>query len=313
VLAVQLLDRSRHTAVIAAISAGGQSGLLSVLMHRAVASLGGDAGADKATTPGGGGQPFSLAFVEALLSLVGALSASSSGCNALAEAGVVPALLPLLGDAAPERVMLVGTAVRILEAFMDYSPAAAASFRDMGGLSAMIQRLAAEVGPPAPVPEQALPAAGSGKGGPEDMQTDEAAAAAPAASAASPQPPQKGPVSYARRVLLKSLLRAIALSSYAPPSRQRTAAAVGQAREEDRATLFACLRAIYERAPDFGGGLFALAASVMTDLIHHDPLCFQTLEDAGLPGAFLAAIKVGPRSVKQQTSLPSPSTCSVHL
>ena len=38
-LAVQLLDRGRHTTVIAAVNSGGQSGLLSLLMHRAIASL----------------------------------------------------------------------------------------------------------------------------------------------------------------------------------------------------------------------------------------------------------------------------------
>ena len=36
----------------------------------------------------------------------------------------------------------------------------------------------------------------------------------------------------------------------------------------------------------------ALAASVMTDLIHHDPLCFRALDDAGLPQAFLNAVTV---------------------
>ncbi len=35
-LAVQLMDRTRHSSVIAAISVGGQSGLLSQLMHGAV-------------------------------------------------------------------------------------------------------------------------------------------------------------------------------------------------------------------------------------------------------------------------------------
>jgi len=37
-----------------------------------------------------------------------------------------------------------------------------------------------------------------------------------------------------------------------------------------------------------------LAASVMSDLIHHDPLCFGTLENAGLPEAYLKAIQVCP-------------------
>jgi hypothetical protein len=36
---------------------------------------------------------------------------------------------------------------------------------------------------------------------------------------------------------------------------------------------------------EFGGGLFALAASVVADLIHHDPLSYRSLEEAGLPQA----------------------------
>ncbi len=45
--------------------------------------------------------------------------------------------------------------------------------------------------------------------------------------------------------------------------------------DADAAELYTCLRTIFERAPDFGGGLFALAASVVTDLIHHDPLVYR--------------------------------------
>lgn len=56
--------------------------------------------------------------------------------------------------------------------------------------------------------------------------------------------------------------------------------------------MYACLRTIFERAPEFGGGLFALAASVMADLTHHDPLCFPGLDAARLPEAFIKTIKV---------------------
>ena len=52
--------------------------------------------------------------------------------------------------------------------------------------------------------------------------------------------------------------------------------------EADSAELYACLRQIFGRAPDFGGGLFALAASVVTDLIHHDPLVYRRALDLGL-------------------------------
>ena len=30
----------------------------------------------------------------------------------------------------------------------------------------------------------------------------------------------------------------------------------------------------------------------MTDLIHHDPLCFRALEEAGLPESFINAVQV---------------------
>ena len=39
ILAVQLIDRQRSSSVISAISSGGQSGLLSMLLHRAISSV----------------------------------------------------------------------------------------------------------------------------------------------------------------------------------------------------------------------------------------------------------------------------------
>lgn len=56
--------------------------------------------------------------------------------------------------------------------------------------------------------------------------------------------------------------------------------------------LYRCLRTMFERSDFFGGSLFALAASVVTDLLHHEPLSYRTLEEVGLPKAFVAAIKV---------------------
>lgn len=49
---------------------------------------------------------------------------------------------------------------------------------------------------------------------------------------------------------------------------------------------------MYSRAEEFGGTLFSHAVSVMTDLIHHEPQSFRQLQEAGLPDAFLAAVKV---------------------
>lgn len=49
---------------------------------------------------------------------------------------------------------------------------------------------------------------------------------------------------------------------------------------------------MYNRPEEFGGSLFSLAVSVLTDLIHHEPQSFRQLNEAGLPDAFLAAIQV---------------------
>ena len=49
---------------------------------------------------------------------------------------------------------------------------------------------------------------------------------------------------------------------------------------------------MYGRAEEFGGTLFSHAVQVMTDLIHHEPQSFRQLQEAGLPDAFLAAVKV---------------------
>ena len=92
-------------------------------------------------------------------------------------------------------------------------------------------------------------------------------------------------ISYHRRLLMKALLRAISLGTYAPGNASRL-----YGFEEN--VLPHCLSIIFRRARDFGGGVFSLAATVMTDLIQKDPTCFPVLDAAGLPSAFLDAIMV---------------------
>ena len=45
---------------------------------------------------------------------------TNAGTQALSEAGLIPALLPLLRDTHPDHLPLVASTVRILEAFMDF-------------------------------------------------------------------------------------------------------------------------------------------------------------------------------------------------
>ena len=270
-LAVQMADRTRSTLVVTAITSRASGGVLSVVLHKAIASLveqdaavAAAAAAADATSEGTGGSSsgaagpsvappaaapatptYSADYVEAMLSLVQAMLTSTQGCTALADAGVVAALLPMLRIRAPEHMGLVSTTVKVLESFMDYSQSASTIFRDLDGLRLMIERLAHEAGvapppPPAAPPTEEPAAAAATSSGAPAAATEAAAPAAEAGSepveaapppaapapapfafrlsplqaAAGPLPPVALP--YQRKVLLKFLLRAIAISSYAP-------------------------------------------------------------------------------------------------
>ena len=216
------------------------------------------------------------------MSLCGALVGSTAGCAALSDAGLVPSLLPLLRHADPAHAPTVAAAVRVLEAFMDFSTAAAGLFRELGGLGAMVGRLGDEV---------------------EAARAAVAPPAAPPRPRGTPPPPPAPPVPHGRRLLLKALLRAVALASYAPSAGARAQD------DADAGALYACLTSLFTSADAFGGGLFALAASVLADLVHHDPLRFPALDAAGAPSAFVAAVAAGvPPAAEALCAVPSALT-----
>ncbi|XP_024379829.1 E3 ubiquitin-protein ligase UPL1 isoform X3 [Physcomitrium patens] len=276
-LAAQSQDRPRQSNVLSVISVGGHRGILPSLMQKAIGSL------------REGSSGCSVSFVEALLSLVTVLVSSSTGCAALREAGLIPTLLPLLKDMDPQHTHLVSAAVHILEAFMDYSNPAGTLFRDLGGLGDTIARLKVEV---SRVEEGA------------NVEREESKAGkVEAATCCNPSLYQLGYeeadsqsshvtgqtdtlIPYQQRLLLKALLRAIALGTYAPGNSARH-------HISEESALPYCLKTIFRYSKEFGGAVFSLAASVMSDLVHKDPTCFATLDSAGLPAAFLDAITSG--------------------
>ncbi|KNA23829.1 hypothetical protein SOVF_020560 [Spinacia oleracea] len=260
-------DRSRQLpAVLASVTSGGQRGILSSLMQKAIDSV------------SNGSSKWSVVFAEALLSLVTALISSPSGCSAMREAGFIPTLLPLLKDTNPQHLHLVGTAVHVLEGFMDYSNPAAALFRDLGGLDETINRLKVEVS----AIEDGLQQPYS-----DYSRTGTEVTLGASAVLDDIQPLySESLLAYHRRLLLKALLRAINLGTYAPGS-------TGRIYGSEESLLPQCLCIIFRRAKDFGGGVFSLAATVMSDLIQKDPTCFAALDAAGLPSAFMDAIMDG--------------------
>lgn len=267
-LAALCQDRSRQPSVLNAVTSGGHRGILPSLMQKAIDSVISN------------NSKWSVVFAEALLSVVTALVSSSSGCSAMREAGFIPTLLPLLKDTEPQHLHLVSTAVHILEAFMDYSNPAAALFRDLGGLDDTISRLKVEVSHV----ENCSKQPGDDSDG-SRKQTQLVSGTSTELDDIQPLY-SEALVAYHRRLLMKALLRAISLGTYAPGSTTRIYGS-------EESLLPHCLCIIFRRAKDFGGGVFSLAATVMSDLIHKDPTCFPVLDAAGLPSAFMDAIMDG--------------------
>nr|GEW74196.1 E3 ubiquitin-protein ligase UPL1-like [Tanacetum cinerariifolium] len=93
-------------------------------------------------------------------------------------------------------------------------------------------------------------------------------------------------VSHHRRSLVKALLRAISLGAYGLGAGSHVYGSEGS-------LLPYCLCVIFKKAHDFKGGVFSLAANLMSDLIQQDPTCYPSLEAAGIPSAFLNSINDG--------------------
>lgn len=258
-------DRSHQPTVLSSVTSGGHRGILPSLMQKAVDSI------------ISGSMKWSTIFAEALLSLVSMLVSSTPGSLALQEAGFIPTILPLLKDTNTQHLHLVSTAVHVIESFLDYHNPSSALFRDLGGLDDTIARLKIEVSQVEMYSKKIKESQSINKG-----KEVESCPLVPDMQPSS----SEALVLYNRKNLMKVLLRTISLATYVPGSSARV-----DGSEEN--ILPPCLCTIFRRGKDFGGGVFSLAANVMSDLIHKDPTCYAVLDAAGLPQAFIEAILDG--------------------
>ena len=90
-------------------------------------------------------------------------------------------------------------------------------------------------------------------------------------------------VSSTRRVLLKALMRALALTNFSPGTVNVKVAGL-----ED-GTLCGALNLIFTNPRLFGAGVFSLAANLLCDVMNHEPTCYPKLDAQGVPKAFLDA------------------------
>ncbi|KAL5714333.1 HECT-type E3 ubiquitin transferase [Ranunculus cassubicifolius] len=258
-------DRARILSGSSIISAGGNRMILLNVLQKAVLSLNVSS------------NPSSLSFVEALLQfyLLHVISSSSSG-SAIRGSGMVPTLLPLLQDASPTHIHLVGFAVKALQKLMDYSNAAVTLFKDLGGVELLTQRLQTEV-------NRVI-----GEAGPSDK-----------AMVIGELQRFDDDRLYLQKRLIKALLKALGSATYAPANATRS-------HNSHDNSLPGSLSLIFRNVERFGGDIYFSAVTVMSEIIHKDPTCFTILHELGLPEAFLSSVVAGilPSS-KAITCVPS--------
>ena len=101
-------------------------------------------------------------------------------------------------------------------------------------------------------------------------------------------------VSSQRRVLIKALMRAMALTNFSPGMGNVPAAGL------DDGKLCLALNDIFGSARLFGSGVFSLAANLLCDVMNHEPTSYWKLEKHGTP-LFIAAWE----KPKEHAPLPS--------
>ncbi|KAG8377396.1 hypothetical protein BUALT_Bualt08G0028700 [Buddleja alternifolia] len=203
----------------------------------------------------------SVAFVEALLQfyLLHVISSSSTG-SVVRGSGMVPTFLPLLEDSNPTHLHLVFLAVKTLQKLMDYSNTAVTLFRDLSGVELLVHRLQIEVHRVIDLP---LSTDNSGECSKYDDDQ-----------------------SYTQKRLIRALLKALGSATYATANSARS-------QNSNDVSLTPTLSMIFSRKEKFGGEIYSSAVTLMSEMIHKDPTCFNVLYELGLPTAFLSSVVSG--------------------
>ncbi|KAL3617821.1 hypothetical protein CASFOL_038142 [Castilleja foliolosa] len=206
----------------------------------------------------------SVAFVEALLHfyLLHVISSSSTG-SVVRGSGMVPTFLPLLEDSDPAHVHLVCLAVKTLQKLMDYSNTAVTLFRDLAGVELLVNRLQTEV-------HRVIGFFGS---------NDNSVTVGEYFKHKSNQ-------LYTQKRLVRALLKALGSATYATANPMRSQSSYD-------ISLTPILLMIFGNKEKFGGEIFSAAVTLMSEMIHKDPTCYNVLYDLGLPTAFLSSVVAG--------------------
>ncbi|XP_076899559.1 E3 ubiquitin-protein ligase UPL2-like [Bidens hawaiensis] len=198
----------------------------------------------------------SIAYIEALLHFhVLQVITTSSPRNIIRGPGMVSTFLPLIDDTEPAHMNLVLLAVKILQKLMDYSNSAVTLLQDLGGVDLLTNRLHTEV----------VKMINSMKIGESSDTIDD----------------QTFP-----HMLIRILLKALSSATYASANTTRP-------QNPQNNSLPATLMLIFKNMVTFGGDIYSAAVQVMCEMIHKDPTCYASLDEIGLPSAFISSVAAG--------------------
>jgi hypothetical protein len=199
-----------------------------------------------------------IRFGEGLLGLTWTFAGSNTGASALHNAGIVHMLVPMLRDGNHGMVKFLTLAVKTLEVLMNYSQDMQHCFRELDGVSVLVD-LAYDV----------VLRLGSD---PMVLSSD----SSPSTCSAE--------FRFENCRLLSSILHL--LSAAATPVATTT-----DVRELAAGTkLPSLLNSIFKQQNVFGAGVFEKAAALLTEFVHQEPGCLQQLISAGVAENFLTSI-----------------------
>ena len=218
-----------------------------------------------------------------LMHLIGILSTSTPGCAAIRDANLLPLLVSMLNVERAEAVPVTVDVVHTIESYLDFQPNTVPAFRDLQGVELISKRMRQE----ALACVEELKIAGClDENGDRKRKADSLSSLEHAEASCAPstsEVPRKY-ADYDRRVLLKALMRTLAYTSFSHGGTRMRIPGLADG------SLTDTLATILKYPLRFGPGVSSLAANLLCDVIHNEPTCYATLDDAGIIDAFLKLI-----------------------
>lgn len=225
-----------------------------------------------------------LSWIEGVLTLLQAVVSNPVGASVLTENGIVPALLHVISMPAVcclHRATIT-QCVRVLQATISNYATAAALYRDLNGVSIVVDRLVVDC---AAVADTNPPIVASK---PHTLE-----------------PTLRVSMSDTKRVLLSALFRLLSASFHTQGV--MSAGSTSRVIRED-GILSKVLQRMFDQLDLFGANTIAEAATVVSDIINNDPTSVNHIHHAGIADKLMKMLTRWDRSAFSSSEMLPPSS-----